>query len=642
MNSLRIGGIASGFDTNQIVKDLMRIEKMKIDKFYQQRQLTEWRKTQYREVINSIRSFKDTFFDVLRPETNLLSPTSLKKMQASSNNSEIVTAAANANANVGDIDFKVIQSASAARVEAAGFSAGLESSETITEPITVMEGKNIIKATLNNTTVEITLSAGEYETLEDLTTEIQEQLNTAFGEDRVSVTDNQGRLKFTATYGSDTFSLASDTYHAEEDIDSEDILAQLNIKSGANNQKITLTDTMEKISDRLAGGSFEFDEEGRSSFLINGQEITFNKTDTFQKVINRINDSKAGVQASYSSYSDTFTLVSRTTGNSHITTDNGGNFFSAFGIESVEGKIGEAGRNAIFEINGTLDTHVNNTFTIEGVTYTINKEINPGDEPETAKISVSLDTEATFQVIEKFVNDYNTLIDEINGKLKEESFRDFQPLTDEQKEAMSDKEIEIWEEKAQSGLLRRDSTLTNMLFSMRQALYDTVGDLHLTEMGIQTSSNYQDNGKLVLKDGGSALRMAIENNPDRVMDVFSRRSDISYSPNMTQENRSQRYSESGLAHRLSDIINDNIRTIRDNSGRKGFLLEKAGIEGDTTQFNNFLDRNITNIDKRIIRMEEILFKREEQYYRQFMAMEKALQQLYSQGDWLMMQLDQGR
>ena len=129
-------------------------------------------------------------------------------------------------------------------------------------------------------------------------------------------------------------------------------------------------------------------------------------------------------------------------------------------------------------------------------------------------------------------------------------------------------------------MLRREPSLENMLREMRSGLYDLVGDFHLTEIGIQTSNNYRDQGKLVLTNGGNTLRAAIENNPDKVAEIFTRKSAIAYSPNLSSEERAQRYKESGLAHRLSDILNDNIRTTRDSSGRKGTLLERAGIEGD--------------------------------------------------------------
>jgi flagellar hook-associated protein 2 len=74
---------------------------------------------------------------------------------------------------------------------------------------------------------------------------------------------------------------------------------------------------------------------------------------------------------------------------------------------------------------------------------------------------------------------------------------------------------------------------------------------------------------------------------------------------------------------------------------KGMLLERAGIEGDTTQHNNFLDNRLKEVNKRIDRMEDIFRRREDHYYRQFAAMEKALKELYSQGDWLMMNLNTG-
>jgi flagellar hook-associated protein 2 len=203
---------------------------------------------------------------------------------------------------------------------------------------------------------------------------------------------------------------------------------------------------------------------------------------------------------------------------------------------------------------------------VDGITYTINGKIDEADNSPAVTVTTALDTEGIYKTIESFINDYNSLIDIINRKLSEEYFRDYPPLTDEQKEAMSEKDIEKWEEKAQSGLLRRDPALESMLSNLRRVLYDTVGNMHLTDLGIDTSSNYRDRGKLVLTGGGSKLREAIAANPGQVADFFSARSSIPYSDT---ENRAQRYAESGLAHRLNDIINDSIRTTRDSFGRKG-------------------------------------------------------------------------
>ncbi|MCR3920902.1 MAG: flagellar filament capping protein FliD [Firmicutes bacterium] len=526
MSILRIGGIASGFDTDQIVSDLMRIERMKTDKLSQQRQIIDWEKEQFRDIINDVRKFRDDFFNITKPDTNLMSPSSLKKLNATSSN-PIISVSANLTALSGESIFQVVQSATAAKATA----------------------------------------------------------------------------------------------------------------SQVSTEGLNLSDTMEQVNSKLkAETKMNFGEDDRLTLNINDTEIIVNKTDTLNTVLNKFNTSNAEVQVHYSAFSDTFTFTSKNTGTGNITTDNGGSFFSALAITPTDGNIGDAGRDAEFTINGITGNHPSNAFTIDGITYNVNAVVN--EPSEIINISTSIDTQAIYNVIEKFIEGYNSLIDTVNGKLQEERFRDFLPLTEEQKEAMSEKEIETWEQKAQSGIIRRDPTLESMLRNMRQALYDTVGDLHLTELGIETSKNYRDNGKLILKNDGNALRIAIENNPDKVMDIFSRRSDISYSPNLTQEQSTQRYNESGLAHRLSDILNNNIRTTRNNSGHKGILLEKAGIEGDATQFNNFLDRRITDINNRIGRMNDLLYRREEQYFRQFTAMEKALQQLHSQGDWLMTQLNQ--
>jgi len=531
---LRIGGIASGLDTDQIVRDLMRIERLKVDKLYQNRQTIQWRKEQFREIINKVRSFRDTYFNLLKPETNLTSPAALKKMEASSSHPEIVTARASAEAMTGELTFQVIESALKAKASSSAVTTGSE------------EGN-----------------------------------------------------------------------------------------------RLSLTETMQEISGKLAGGPLQFDEQGTFTLTINGESILIKSTDTLRDVLSKINNSKAGVHASYSTFSDTFTVTARESGAGFITTDNGGNFFSAFGIEpDAQGQIGDPGRDARFIINGFEGKSASNTFTIDGITYTIGSRIEEAENSPEVKIFVSVDVDGIFRTIENFIQDYNALIEKISSKLNEEHFRDFPPLTDEQKKELSEKEIELWEEKARSGLLRNDPLLERFLTEMRRALYDAVDGVHLTEIGIETSRNYRDGGKLILKDGGSILKAAISENPDRIVDLFTRRSSISYSPNLTAEERARRYAESGLAHRLSDILNDNIRTTRDKSGRKGLLLERAGIEGDLTEFNNYYERQIREVNKSIDRLNEILARREEQLYRQFAAMEKALQQLYSQGDWLAQQVSQ--
>jgi flagellar hook-associated protein 2 len=92
--TLRIGGLASGLDVDSIVKDLMEIEQLKVDRIKQQQQLIEWRKEDYREISGLLRTFQDEFFNIIKPETYMLSPNMYKTFQADSGGEEYITATA--------------------------------------------------------------------------------------------------------------------------------------------------------------------------------------------------------------------------------------------------------------------------------------------------------------------------------------------------------------------------------------------------------------------------------------------------------------------------------------------------------------------------------------------------------------------
>ena len=98
------------------------------------------------------------------------------------------------------------------------------------------------------------------------------------------------------------------------------------------------------------------------------------------------------------------------------------------------------------------------------------------------------------------------MIDELNEKIREPKYRDFQPLSDEQKKDMKEKEIELWEEKAKSGTLRNDPTIANMLTSLRQAISGTTvinsegKPINLEKIGINLIKDFKANGKLEINE----------------------------------------------------------------------------------------------------------------------------------------------
>lgn len=307
---------------------------------------------------------------------------------------------------------------------------------------------------------------------------------------------------------------------------------------------------------------------------------------------------------------------------------------------------GEDAKVTITNPDGESETIYKNSnnFALDGVSYTLNN-ITEGEE---VTVTLTSNPQKTFDKIKELVDKYNEIIDKINTKLFEKKQYDYKPLTDEQKKDMSEDDIKKWEEKAKQGLLANDSMLSNMLYSMRNAFFEPVKDssgksigISLSEIGITSSNDYSQRGKLVIDE--AKLKEALQNKGDKVAELFTKRStsEPSYSPNLSSTGRKTRTSEEGIFQRISDILQDNLRTLRDNNGKKGLLLEKAGIKGDLSEFKNLLTEDLQRKDKAIKEMNIKLAEKENRYYLQFSKLESAMQKLNDQSNWLYQQLGMG-
>lgn len=129
----------------------------------------------------------------------------------------------------------------------------------------------------------------------------------------------------------------------------------------------------------------------------------------------------------------------------------------------------QAGQNAEVVINGLQIEKTTNNFTVNNVTYQLKNTTN-----SPVSLDVATDVDGIYEKIKDFVTQYNELIDMVNGKLTEKKYRDYTPLTEEQKKDMTEKQIELWEEKAKSGLLRGDTILSGATNQMRTDFYSNV------------------------------------------------------------------------------------------------------------------------------------------------------------------------
>lgn len=236
----------------------------------------------------------------------------------------------------------------------------------------------------------------------------------------------------------------------------------------------------------------------------------------------------------------------------------------------------------------------------------------------TETIQVDRDTDQIIEGIKNFVDEYNKLIKTLNDYLDEDtSYKEYAPLTDAQKKEMSEKEIELWEEKAKEGLLHRDSTIDSFLQSMRTALYEKPEGCAyaLYDLGIETGE-WESKGQLVFtSDSEAKLRQVLESDPESVMQLFTD-------------------SEEGIFTKINNIMDD---TAKISSGSPGALVELAGVKGKASESNNTLYEQIKDIDDRIAALKETYEREKNRYWSEFNTMEQLISNMNVQSSWLSQQ-----
>lgn len=341
-------------------------------------------------------------------------------------------------------------------------------------------------------------------------------------------------------------------------------------------------------------------------FLIQGSE-------SLNSVMSKVNNSKLGVTMFYDSYSDKVTMTRKETG---VYNENGqeieftdGDFLTqVLGFQNGDSGNYIKAENATFTVNGLETSRQSNTFSMNGVTFTLKKTT---DTPVT--INVNNDNDALFENIKNFVDKYNELVEKIEKKLSEPKYKNYLPLTDDEKEKLSETQQEKWENMAKSGILRNDSILSGLITQMRTAIYSAVNqdDLDsamksLSAIGITTTADFTT-AKLEINE--SKLKAAIEKDPNSIELLF----------NGTGATDGQK----GVIQRLYDKVNATMDQLKERAGNSYSV---------NNQFT--IGRQLDDLDDRIERFEDRLADLETRYYSQFTAMEQAIQKANSQAAYL--------
>ncbi|MDN4606825.1 flagellar hook-associated protein 2 [Sporosarcina highlanderae] len=479
---MRISGLATGMDTEQIIKDMMKAHRLPLEKITQKKQYLEWQMDDYRSV----------------------------------------------NRNITDLKYKV--------------------TDTMGRQQTFMQ-KTVNISNPGAVGIKATNATGEFS-----------------GSIKVDKLATQASLQ----------SGALEENMSPAQVDSKK-LSELGVSLTAD-EKVTITAPNGKVT-----------------------EITVTAEDTLGSFLQKINKApNSSITAFYDAHTGKIAMTAKDSGEGNITISSG-NVANSLKLSGTEAKS-TAGNNAEFVFNGLTTQRSSNTFTINGFEVNLKQVTN---EPVT--FSSAPDTDKIVESVVKFVDDYNKMIEELNEKIREPRYRNFQPLSDEQKKDMKEKEIELWEEKAKSGTLRNDPTIASLLTNLRQLMNEPIqtssGKVSLKDLGIEPIKDFKENGKLSINEDD--LRKAITENPNQVYELFAK--------SATDTDKG------GIAIQFRKTM-DNVNAV---------ISEKAGTSGSVSD-NFAMGRSMKSMNQQIDRFENRLKMLEDRYWRQFTAMEQAIQRANAQ------------
>ena len=572
----------SGLDIESLVKMGMMNKQNQYDKMYQTQLKQTWVKEAYNTVYTDVKAFKESM-STFKMQSNM------SAMQATSSNNDVVSVTANGAAAAMNHKITVEQVASNAYLMTAN-------------------GQKIDRA--NNSAA-----------------------NSAYLKDVLF----SGDATKTTVDGQTSYLVRNGTTGNIDTFKGSDVAISIEVQDGD-----------------------EVDSDGKP--VTHKVEFTYDQIFGDNKTLNDLatafSNSGANVQGGYDTVNDSFSLYNKTSGSANKIGLKANNEASAkllnkLHLASYDGQTNTLGNeigftkdtlteaavgtNAKATIDGKTYESDTNKLNVANVIYNFNgvSAKNADGTYQASTISVSQDTDKIVDNVKKFVETYNTLIDSLNTKYREEKNTDYKPLTKKQESEMTESQINKWNEKAKSGLLYHDNNIYSIISDMREALYTEVDavDTVLTDargnkysynsmssIGITSSTNQ---GHITLDE--EKLKKALTEDPDCVYQLFASDQDSTYISGSTNKNQSDTYTSksdylnTGIANRLYNSMTTNIRN----------LESYAGTSKETDD-ESYLGKLITNMNTKMTSFQTLMKSYESKLYKKYDAMEVALSKLGAQ------------
>ncbi|MGN0291298.1 MAG: flagellar filament capping protein FliD [Lachnospiraceae bacterium] len=593
--AVRITGLVSGMDTDSIVQELVSAYSTKTENIEKKQTKLSWKQDAWKEMNTKIYSFYSKSLTDFKFMSNF---DGMKKTTLSDSTKATITAGTNV--TNGTQTLKINQLATA------GYLTGAEL-KSDGEKYT---GKTKLSE-LGITDKELTFKVGDEEkkikvtgsmTINDFTKALNETGVKA------SFDEKQQRFFINSKESGDDFDFGFVTDSADDVA----VLKKLGLATADDMVALSARQSTEedikdlKATNEIRTSAIQLSGMSETEF----DALSTEEQDTYlEAAIVKKDDEMKGVDTSTKDYTDKSYIQSRMGEIESAQIENYTEQLKQtdkYAQMKKEYAAKQDASNAIIELNGATFEGSSNTFTINGLTITAK-----GVSESTMTLVTETDVDAVYDKIKGFLNEYNEVIKAMDEAYNAESAKGYEPLTDEEKESMSDDEVEKWEKKIKDALLRRDSTLNSIASSMKVAMaksYTINGKTYsLSSFGINTQSYFtaSENEKGVYhidgnqdddtsKANADKLKAAIASDPDTVAAFFNE-----------------------LAKGVYDDLDKRMKSTTLSSAYKVY---------NDKQLQNEYDDYSDELEKWQKKLEEM----EDYYYDKFSAMESALSTLNSQ------------
>jgi flagellar hook-associated protein 2 len=622
----RINGF-SGMDIDSMVKSMMATKRVPLDKLNQDKQVLQWTREGYRELNSVLYDFRTNKLNDKYKKSDSLNV----NKAVTTGNTTAVKAEATANATKVDMKVSVTKLATTTTLQTIGLGQGIPSSTSLAQldgvdlsELSEEEEAAYLKKgfdiTINGVSFKDSAGNSLFNGLTSISSLVAAINSNTKANAVASYDEITGKLSIASKIGG-----AEGTVKVETPAGSNSLLALFSKKTVVETNGagigVTSDKTLADLQKMLDGKEPDPAAPVKYySFNINGKSFSFKASTTIADVVTAIN-TKPDVNVTASFVDGKLTI----TGNSAGEVKMSGASYEFLGlfkgaVPFAEGadaiKEVTKGENAEVTINGEAIKNVtSNVFTINGVQLTLLDVTNSSGTDIPTNVKTQSDPDKALETIKGFMEDYNALIKALNSKVNETRYRDFKPLSDEQKKEMKEGEIDSWTEKAKSGLFKNNDIVTNLLSKMREAITEKLGTLNA--IGI-TTGNYMEKGKLVISDE-TKLKNALSANPQLAIDLFQGTANAP---------------QSGIFNKLANNITSTLDMISDRAGTNKFSMDL----NSTFKEESVIGKQLRSYNSRITTMQKNLQMVENRYYKQFSAMESAMNKLTTQSSSLMSSL----